>query len=178
MADQRGINSMVGVARVALGASLAADGRLDEALASLRQGVTTMAARGQAPELANALLCLARVLGTAGDTAGMTATLAKVRSALVSCPDPGTVGDSLAAIVLRHPARTHHHGEELTARELDVLRLLGGPDSESDIAAGLFVSFNTVHTQVRSIYRKLGVSCRADAVERARSLNLNSISPR
>jgi hypothetical protein len=47
-----------------------------------------------------------------------------------------------------------------------------GPDSESDIAKELFVSFNTVHTHVRSIYWKLGVSCRADAIERARSLSI------
>ena len=92
MADQRGINSMVGVARVALGLSLAAACRLDEALAPLQQGATTMAARGQPPELANALLCLARVLGSAGDTAGMAATLAKARSALASCPGPGNGG--------------------------------------------------------------------------------------
>ena len=105
MADQRGINSMVDVARVALGLSLAAACRLDEALAPLQQGATTMAARGQPPELANALLCLARVLGAAGDTAGMAATLAKARSALASCPDPGMVGDSLATLELPHPAR-------------------------------------------------------------------------
>ena len=52
----------------------------------------------------------------------------------------------------------------LTDAELRVLRLLPGAASERDIGEALFLSFNTVHTHVRGIYRKLGVSSRADAV--------------
>jgi LuxR family maltose regulon positive regulatory protein len=36
----------------------------------------------------------------------------------------------------------------------------------------LFISFNTVKTHTRSIFRKLGVGTRADAVARARDLKL------
>ena len=61
---------------------------------------------------------------------------------------------------------------ELSERELDVLRLLRGSLSESEIASELYLSHNTVHSHTRSIYRKLGVSSRAEAVERARKLGL------
>ncbi len=62
--------------------------------------------------------------------------------------------------------------EKLTARELRVLRLLTSDLSERDIGQELYVSHNTVHSHVRSIYRKLGVSSRAHALQRTRELRL------
>jgi LuxR family maltose regulon positive regulatory protein len=44
--------------------------------------------------------------------------------------------------------------------------------SNAEIGAEVFVSLNTVKTHLRSIYRKLGASGRAEAVERARTLGL------
>ena len=44
----------------------------------------------------------------------------------------------------------------------------------AEIAADLFVTVNTVKTHQRSIYRKLGVATRRDAVGRARDLKLLS----
>jgi LuxR family maltose regulon positive regulatory protein len=52
----------------------------------------------------------------------------------------------------------------LTARERTVLRMLPTLRSFDEIAADLTVSANTVKTHVRSIYTKLGVSRRRDAV--------------
>ena len=63
-------------------------------------------------------------------------------------------------------------GQELTSRELRVLKLLTSDLSERDIGHQLFVSHNTIHSHIRSIYRKLGVSSRAGALERARNLGL------
>ena len=60
----------------------------------------------------------------------------------------------------------------LTARERVVLQYLPTILTASEIAADLFVSVNTVKTQQRSIYRKLGVSNRRDAVDRARARQL------
>ena len=56
---------------------------------------------------------------------------------------------------------------ELTRRELDVLHLLASEESTSQIAQRLYVAPSTVKTQVKSIYRKLGVSSRKEAVEEA-----------
>jgi LuxR family transcriptional regulator, maltose regulon positive regulatory protein len=62
--------------------------------------------------------------------------------------------------------------EPLTQRELDVLTYLPGRMRNQDIAADLFVSVNTVKTHLASIYRKLRVTERNDAIERARQLRL------
>jgi|GEM_PF-1025350 len=60
----------------------------------------------------------------------------------------------------------------LTKRELVVLRLLGQHDSVKEIAAALVVSSNTVKSQLRSVYFKLGVTNRRAALRAAGDLRL------
>jgi len=62
--------------------------------------------------------------------------------------------------------------EELSAREREVLRLLPSALSEAEIGGELFISYHTVHSHIRTIYRKLGTSSRAQTVERARAIGL------
>jgi LuxR family transcriptional regulator, maltose regulon positive regulatory protein len=62
--------------------------------------------------------------------------------------------------------------EALTDRELSVLRALQGPLSQRDIGRELFLSINTVKGYTKSLYRKLDVTCRGDAVRRGRELGL------
>jgi len=62
--------------------------------------------------------------------------------------------------------------EPLTERELAVLSYLPTMFKAGEIASDLFVTVNTIKTHQRSIYRKLGVVTRRDAVTRARDLNL------
>ncbi len=54
--------------------------------------------------------------------------------------------------------------EALTRRERVVLAELGEDVTLEEIATRLFVTRNTVKSQVRSVYRKIGVSTRAEAV--------------
>ena len=61
---------------------------------------------------------------------------------------------------------------ELTERELEVLGLLEGPQSLSEIARELYLSPNTVKTHTRAIYRKLGATSRPEAVRIARGRQL------
>ena len=62
--------------------------------------------------------------------------------------------------------------EPLTAREAEVLRLMADGASYESVARELFVSVNTVRHHVKSLYRKLEVNSRAEAVARARRLGL------
>jgi len=58
--------------------------------------------------------------------------------------------------------------ERLTAREMDILRMLAGSQSVTQIAAELYLSPNTVKTHTLSLYRKLGARSRAEAVRMGR----------
>lgn len=62
--------------------------------------------------------------------------------------------------------------QELSERELEVLRHLAEMLSTAEIAAAMFVSVNTVRTHIRSILRKLSVGRRNQAVRRGRELGI------
>jgi LuxR family maltose regulon positive regulatory protein len=62
--------------------------------------------------------------------------------------------------------------ENLTERELIVLRYLPTMLKAGEIAQDLFVTVNTVKSHLRAIYRKLDVTTRRAAVDRARELNM------
>jgi LuxR family maltose regulon positive regulatory protein len=57
---------------------------------------------------------------------------------------------------------------ELSSREREVLGYLQTGLSSAEIANALFISANTLKTHQRSIYRKLGVASRREAIRAAR----------
>jgi DNA-binding NarL/FixJ family response regulator len=52
----------------------------------------------------------------------------------------------------------------LSARESEVMSLIAGGHTNGEIAAHLFLAEKTVKNHVRSIYSKLGVDSRGDAI--------------
>ncbi len=72
------------------------------------------------------------------------------------------------------PAKLHWEPpiEPLSSRERKVLRLLSAGLSNAEIAAELVVSINTIRTQARSIYHKLNVKNRHEAVAAAQTWKL------
>lgn len=62
--------------------------------------------------------------------------------------------------------------EPLSGRELEVLALIAKGLTNQEIAAGLYLSLHTVKSHARTIYAKLGVSSRTQAVARGRALGL------
>jgi len=161
-----------GEAPLALAASLMARDRPEDALSVAGQAVDCLRRSGQQLGLVDALLQHAMVLHALGDEAGARSLLGEARSIVDVCKDPGVMGLRLRAVGFSPSVRSSRRDGELTDRELIVLRLLGGSLSERDIARDLYLSHNTVHSHTRSIYRKLAVSSRADAVARARELGL------
>jgi LuxR family maltose regulon positive regulatory protein len=80
--------------------------------------------------------------------------------------------DEEAIDAMAASAATSLHGEALTERETEILRLLQSSLSLSEIASELFISPNTVKTHAKAVYRKLGVSSREDAVRIGRHRSL------
>jgi LuxR family maltose regulon positive regulatory protein len=129
-----------------------------------------LARRGAgALELAAALLALAGV--ERGKERREAAALEREADALLAgCSDPGPLAGRPHLAAAR--PRIVAEGDELTERELAVLRMLAGELSLRQIGAELYVSLNTVKTHTRVIYRKLHAASRADAVSRGRAAGL------
>jgi len=165
------------LAPIALGRALAERGRLEEAQNALESGLS---ARRRLPGLSPwpnliGLLALAPVRTARGDRAGGRAALAEAREILEAYPDAGMFSELLESqerkLRVRKPGEGQLDGE-LTERELDVLRLLVSELTTRQMAQSLYVAPSTVRTQVKSIYRKLGVSSRGAAVEEAQARGL------
>ncbi len=102
------------------------------------------------------------------------------RSALTVLIRPASPGAAFAARILQRfdtcPARPADQPAmasiPLTGSELAVLRFLPSHMTNQEIAEALFLSINTVKTHLRSVYRKLGVTTRRQAISRGRRLGL------
>jgi LuxR family maltose regulon positive regulatory protein len=157
---------------ISFGVSLAARGELTAAAAELEYCVGNLRAFGHPIYLANALIRQIPVLRALGDTAAAATAIAEARATVDSCPDPGILEVRLAALERYPLTRSAEKGTALSERELSVLRALAGPLSQRDIGRELYLSHNTIHSHTRSIYRKLGASSRAEALQLARERGL------
>jgi LuxR family maltose regulon positive regulatory protein len=165
------------LAPIAHGRALADLGRLEEAQEELEGALR---ARGRLAGLSPwptliGLLTLAHVRAARGDRAGGRETLAEARAILEDNPDAGILPDHLEREERKLSRRRPREGQlngQLTQRELDVLRLLVGELSTRRMAENLYVAPSTVRTQIKSIFRKLGVSSRGEAVQEARARGL------
>ena len=101
--------------------------------------------------------------------------LREIDDILLRRPSLGTLVNEVTAIreVLTSSTQTTvPGGPPLSPAELRLLPYLQTHLTFKQIGERLFVSRNTVSSQVGSIYRKLGVSSRSDAVQRAMTLGL------
>ncbi len=98
------------------------------------------------------------------------------RPAAPSC-SPGYL-DRLLRAFGRHLTGQSHRiiagspTEQLSQRELEVLRLLAAGHSNAEVATTLVIGLNTVKTHLKHIYGKLGARNRTHAIAYARDLQL------
>ena len=148
----------------------------DEAVAAATRGVE-LVSRSPEPILrAYVFASAGDVLSHHGNAQG-AALIAEARRIIDQCADPGIAGRYLARVEARHQLSTPQPVapalvEDLTDRELAVLRYLPSPMSQREIANELYVSLNTVKTHCKAIYRKLGTGDRKAAVQAARDNGL------
>jgi LuxR family transcriptional regulator, maltose regulon positive regulatory protein len=168
----------MGSLATAVAGQLAADtGNLETATQRLERA-TVLARRGAArPEEIYALAGLVPVQATRGDTDAAAATLREARAALRDSPSPGIFGHLLQDVERRLRGKAAQgvpaaEPDDLSAREMSVLRLLSSELSVAEIGEQLYISRNTVKTHLRGIYRKLDADTRLAAVTRAKERGL------
>ena len=120
------------------------------------------------------LLEVGRACLALDDAAGARVVLRQAREILRRRPDLGILPREAEELWSRlDTSRGRTVGvSSLTTAELRLLPLLATHLNFAEIGERLYVSRHTVKTQAVSIYRKLGVSSRSQAVQRAQQLGL------
>jgi LuxR family transcriptional regulator, maltose regulon positive regulatory protein len=164
-----------GIVYLALGRALARLGELGEAEAQLARALELFGVDSMGLHRTYGLLVLASVRHGRGDLPGARALVDQARELVEHFTDPGVLPallEQTEEALGSRPRRRVQTAAPLTERELAVLRLLPTRLSTREIGRELYVSANTVRSHVQAIYRKLGVSSRAEAVTQARQLGL------
>jgi LuxR family transcriptional regulator, maltose regulon positive regulatory protein len=120
------------------------------------------------------LLELGRAYLAVDDAAGARAVVRQAGEILRERPGLGVLSEQAAELTatLDRIGQGTVGASSLTAAELRLLPLLSTHLTLLEIGERLYLSRNTVKTQAVSIYRKLGVSSRSEAMQRVRELGL------
>ena len=117
---------------------------------------------------------VARAYLRLNEVAGARTLIREIREILRYRPDLGvlvTHTEELASqLVLQGSVKAGF--QSLTAAELRLLPFLSTHFTFREIGEELYISQNTVKSQAISIYRKLGVSSRSEAIQQAREIGL------
>jgi two-component system NarL family response regulator len=89
------------------------------------------------------------------------------REALIDCIRRVHAGGTCLPVHLANKLAERVRSESVSEREIDVLKLMAQGKSNKEIGSTLFVSAGTVKSHVKSIFAKLNVNSRAEAVANA-----------
>jgi LuxR family transcriptional regulator, maltose regulon positive regulatory protein len=147
----------------------AAEGELTRAMRA--RAVSTYAMPTVAARLR---IHLAQTYWALGDASAARHLVHEIEDVLLHRPALGVLVEQFASLRALVTARALGGSEStpLTPAELRLLPYLQTHLTVAEIGARLFVSRNTVSSEVGSIYRKLGVSSRSEAVDRATAVGL------
>jgi LuxR family transcriptional regulator, maltose regulon positive regulatory protein len=165
------------LAYTAMGRVLVDEGNLSDGVAKLEKA---LAVRSSYPQVSpwptlQTLIALAPAQFAHGDQERAEDLLRQARAILDFHPDAGILSEQIKRLersLGRVSQRPAIFGETLTDREISVLRLLESPLTHREIGTALFISLNTVKSHVRSIYQKLTISSRQEALTKAHELGL------
>jgi LuxR family transcriptional regulator, maltose regulon positive regulatory protein len=120
------------------------------------------------------LIEMARSYMALGDPPGAQAVLRQANDILQQRPDLGRLGPAVDGLraQLDSSALASAGASSLTTAELRLLPFLATHLTLQEIGERLYVSRNTVKSQAISVYRKLGVSSRSEAITRLNELGL------
>jgi len=159
VAERQGSQALAAMADYARGAVQLADGDARTALVALRHACEAWQELGAPRETARTRVLVGQACASLGDldTAAMELEAARETFAkLGAAPELARV----EALPPR-PGDRDMHG--LTARELEILRVLATGKTNREIAETLVISDHTVRRHIQNIFAKLGVSSRAAA---------------
>jgi LuxR family maltose regulon positive regulatory protein len=187
------------LARLTLARLCIMQGRRDEAATLLQQLLESAEAGGltgcvleilalqarlfwEQDQMAQAMIALRRALALAepqgyvrlfvDEGAPMVALLRQAQARGVAPAYVATLLAARSATGMADGVAAAASPEPLSARERELLQLLAAGLSTPEIATQLFITAGTVRNHLKSIYRKLAVHSRLQAVERARTLRL------
>ena len=145
--------------------ALQAQGDATQALAALERALTLAEPSGYIRLFVDEGEPMARLLHQAAERGIAPEYVCKLLSAF----RPTTPTDTVQSTIRNRKSEII---EPLSERELEVLRLLAADLSSPEIAQQLYLAVNTVRSHVKSIYGKLDVHSRYEAIVRARELRL------
>jgi predicted ATPase/DNA-binding NarL/FixJ family response regulator len=168
-----GVQILTGLARLVVGRKPEAAVRLFAAAEAIQTRTELIPAPALRAKSEQALAAARTALGeetfaeawAAGGEMPAEAVVAEAHSVTFEVDRPARSGPAARPSAPEYPAG-------LTAREVDVLRLVAEGFSNAQIAQELFLSPRTVSTHLTSIYHKLGVATRAAAVRFASEYNI------
>ncbi|HEY7295756.1 MAG TPA: LuxR C-terminal-related transcriptional regulator, partial [Dehalococcoidia bacterium] len=160
-----------------LGMLAALEGRQDDALRHYTIAVETNRGLGARPQLAHSLREYAVVLRDTGMESAVTRSHALLGEALALYEDLGlkqaaTITRALLAHESGHRRDRAVYPDGLSAREVEVLRLVAAGKTNREVAAALVISEGTVERHVTNLYGKIGARNRAEATSYAHAHGL------
>ena len=166
---------------IALADVLRESKRLGEASEHLQRGVDLCLRSGQVMPLVQGYLVAVRFHHAQGDASAAQAAWqnAQQLAATIDNPDLNKALALLAqelkirrSLTSSQPRGAQRLVEPLSAREMEVLKLICDGKSNQEIADELVIALDTVKRHANNIYSKLGVKRRAQAMVKARELEL------